>query len=173
MFIFICINQQRWKYWKLEMEKHTVLIGSIAPLLLSPLAVVMAGEKNRLQEKKWEALEMAAHNLWRQSGNLWLADQDQNWNPQDPQKPKGPFEKAFILGAINDWRMGKISMDSSARVRMAVNLSEILKSTEMFRKKKDGKIGKKWLGKFEGAIPSDKTSTEYLKELRGTLYGKI
>ena len=64
-------------------------------------------------------------------------------------------------------------MDSSIRVRMAVNLSEILKSTEMFRKKKEGKISKKWFGKFEGAIPSDKTSTEYLKELRGTLYGKI
>lgn len=56
---------------------------------------------------------------------------------------------------------------------MAVNLSEILKSTKMFRKKKEGRISKKWLGKFEGAIPPDKTSTEYLKELRGTLYGKI
>ncbi|MGC1122583.1 MAG: hypothetical protein WBA22_15970 [Candidatus Methanofastidiosia archaeon] len=56
---------------------------------------------------------------------------------------------------------------------MAVNLSEILKSTRMFREKKQEKIGKKWLGKFEGAIPSDKTSTEHLKELRGTLYGKI
>lgn len=69
--------------------------------------------------------------------------------------------------------MGKIFMDSSIRMRMAVNLSEILKSTKMFRKKKEGKISKKWLGKFEGAIPPDKTSTEYLKELRGTLYGKI
>jgi hypothetical protein len=64
-------------------------------------------------------------------------------------------------------------MDSSITVRMAVNLSEILKSTRMFREKKQEKIGKKWLGKFEGAIPPDKTSTEYLKELRGTLYGKI
>jgi hypothetical protein len=64
-------------------------------------------------------------------------------------------------------------MDSSITVRMAVNLSEILKSTRMFREKKQEKIGKKWFGKFEGAIPPDKTSTEYLKELRGTLYGKI
>ena len=69
--------------------------------------------------------------------------------------------------------MGKVLMASSIRIRMAANLSEILKSTEMFRKKKKGKIGKKWLGKFEGAIPPDKTSTEYLKELQGTLYGKI
>jgi hypothetical protein len=69
--------------------------------------------------------------------------------------------------------MGKIFMDGRAYVCMAVNLSELLDSTEMFRKKKDGKIGKKWLGKFKDAIPSDKTSTEYLKELRGTLYGKI
>jgi hypothetical protein len=64
-------------------------------------------------------------------------------------------------------------MDSSITVRMAVNLSEILKSTRMFREKKQEKIGKKWLGKFEDAIPPDKASTEYLKELRGTLYGKI
>lgn len=64
-------------------------------------------------------------------------------------------------------------MDSIVCVYMAVNLSEILESTEMFRKKKEGKISKKWLGKFEGAIPPDKTSTEYLKELRGILYEKI
>jgi hypothetical protein len=64
-------------------------------------------------------------------------------------------------------------MDSSITIHMAVNLSEILKSTRMFREKKQEKIGKKWLGKFEDAIPPDKTSTEYLKELRGTLYGKI
>jgi hypothetical protein len=64
-------------------------------------------------------------------------------------------------------------LDRRACVCMVVNLSEILDSTEMFRKKKDGKIGEKWLGKFEGAIPSNKKSTEYLKELRGTLHGKI
>jgi hypothetical protein len=69
--------------------------------------------------------------------------------------------------------MEKIFMHSSIGVCMAVNLSEILKSTKMFRKRKEGKISEKWLGKFEGAIPSGKTSTEYLKELRGTLYGKI
>lgn len=69
--------------------------------------------------------------------------------------------------------MGKILMDSSIRIRMAANLSEILKFTEMFRKKKEGKIGKKWLGKFAGAVPSDKTGTKHLEELRGTLYGKI
>ncbi|MCK4309972.1 MAG: hypothetical protein KAV80_00805 [Methanomicrobia archaeon] len=56
---------------------------------------------------------------------------------------------------------------------MAVNLSEIVESTKMFKKKKRGKIGKKWLGKFKGAIPHDKESKEYLKELRGTLYGKL
>lgn len=56
---------------------------------------------------------------------------------------------------------------------MAVNLSEIVESTKMFKRKKRGKIGKKWLGKFKGAIPHDKESKEYLKELRGTLYGKI
>jgi hypothetical protein len=69
--------------------------------------------------------------------------------------------------------MGKIFMDSSIRIRITVNLSELLESTKIFKKKKGGKIGKKWLGKFEGAIPPDKTSTEYLKELQKTLYGKI
>lgn len=63
-------------------------------------------------------------------------------------------------------------MDNSVCVCMAVNLSEILESTKMFKKKK-GKISKKWLGKFEGATLFDKTSTEYLKGLRETLYEKI
>jgi hypothetical protein len=42
-----------------------------------------------------QALEMAAHSLW-------LADQDKNWDNENPQKPKGPLEKAFILGAIDE-----------------------------------------------------------------------
>jgi hypothetical protein len=71
------------------------------------------------------------------------------------------------------WRMGKILMDNNIHICMAVNLSEILESTKMFREKKEEKISRKWLGKLEDTIPSDMTSTEYLKELRGTLYGKI
>ena len=31
----------------------------------------------------------------------------------------------------------------------------------------------KFLGKFKGITPKGKTSTEYIKELRNTLYGKL
>jgi len=34
-------------------------------------------------------------------------------------------------------------------------------------------ITEKWLGKFKGIIPDGKSSTEYIRELRATLYGKI
>ncbi|MCK4637436.1 MAG: hypothetical protein KAT49_06110 [Methanomicrobia archaeon] len=56
---------------------------------------------------------------------------------------------------------------------MAINLSDIIKSTRIFKNKKEGNIAEKWLGKFKGAILENKKSKEYLKELRGNLYGKI
>jgi hypothetical protein len=34
-------------------------------------------------------------------------------------------------------------------------------------------IADELLGKYKGIIPSEKTSTQLIKELRGTLYGKI
>lgn len=35
------------------------------------------------------------------------------------------------------------------------------------------KISDELLGKYEGVLPKGKTSTEFIKELRGSLYGKV
>ncbi len=35
-----------------------------------------------------------------------------------------------------------------------------------------GKIARKWLGAFKGAIPEGTTSTEYLRKMRESGYGK-
>jgi hypothetical protein len=50
---------------------------------------------------------------------LWMAYQDENWDPQNPQKPKGPLEKAFILGAIDDalQALKQFSKDSRGKPR--------------------------------------------------------
>jgi len=56
---------------------------------------------------------------------------------------------------------------------MAINLSDIIDSTKIFKNKKEKNVAEKWLGKFKGAIPENKKGKEYLKELRGNLYGKI
>jgi len=57
-------------------------------------------------------LEIAAHNLW-------LADQDDNWKKEDPQQPKGPLEKAFIIGIIDGAleAVDKFSKDSEGKPR--------------------------------------------------------
>lgn len=34
-------------------------------------------------------------------------------------------------------------------------------------------FAKKWLGSFKGVLPESKTSTEFIKELRGSSYGKF
>ncbi len=80
------------------------------------------------------ALEMAAHSLW-------LADQNQNWDPQDPQKPKGPFEKAFILGAINEAldvlkKMSKMRLDGADNVNATLQswVTEAIQKLEAAKK---------------------------------------
>lgn len=45
-----------------------------------------------------------------------------------------------------------------------------IKSLEIKDRKK--KIAEKWLGAFEGALPEGTTSTEYLKRMRESGYGK-
>ena len=40
------------------------------------------------------------------------------------------------------------------------------------KKAKPARIADKLLGKFKGVIPKGKTSTEFVKGLRGDLYGK-
>ena len=39
--------------------------------------------------------------------------------------------------------------------------------------KSEKKISEELLGKYEGIIPLEKTSTEFIKELRKTMYGKV
>lgn len=41
------------------------------------------------------------------------------------------------------------------------------------KRSKKIKIANKYLGKFKGIIPKGKTSTQFIRELRETLYGKI
>ncbi|MBU7001055.1 MAG: hypothetical protein HXS51_09850 [Theionarchaea archaeon] len=50
---------------------------------------------------------------------LWMAYQDENWDSKDPQTPKGPLEKAFILGAIDDAleALKQFSKDSQGKPR--------------------------------------------------------
>ena len=63
---------------------------------------------------------------------------------------------------------------------MAIALKELVKLIENFGykvsypagKKKKASVVDELLGEFEGAIPEEKTSTEYLKELRESGYGR-
>lgn len=59
---------------------------------------------------------------------------------------------------------------------MSSTLKEAIEAIEFLRVKKYSpklNIADKWLGKFKGIVPKRKTSTQYIKELRSTLYGKI
>ena len=69
--------------------------------------------------------------------------------------------------------MRKIFILARKSKGMAINLSDIIDSTKIFKNKKEKNVAEKWLGKFKGAIPENKKGKEYLKELRGNLYGKI
>lgn len=64
---------------------------------------------------------------------------------------------------------------------MAIAFKELVKLLENFGYKVSYPVGMKLkkvslvdelLGEFEGTLPEDKTSTEYLKELRASGYGK-
>jgi len=50
---------------------------------------------------------------------------------------------------------------------------EVIRSIEIEKSNKKISIADELLGKYKGIIPKEKTSTEFIKELRGTLYGKI
>jgi len=49
---------------------------------------------------------------------------------------------------------------------------EVIRSIEIEKSNKKISIADELLGKYKGIIPKEKTSTEFIKELRGTLYGK-
>jgi hypothetical protein len=51
------------------------------------------------------------------------------------------------------------------RIMKAVGSIEIKETEENF--------AEKWLGAFEGVVPEGMTSTEYIKKLRESCYGKF
>lgn len=57
---------------------------------------------------------------------------------------------------------------------MPVMLEKLIKALESIetKAKADKNFADKWLGAFEGVIPEGMTSTEYIKKLRETCYGK-
>jgi hypothetical protein len=58
--------------------------------------------------------------------------------------------------------------------KMPIALKRIIKAVKSIEvKKKDERIAEKWLGAFEGAVPERMTSTEYIKKLRESCYGKF
>ena len=56
---------------------------------------------------------------------------------------------------------------------MPVTLERLIKSIGRIELKAQNDIADKWLGAFEGVIPKGMTSTEYIKKLRESCYGKI
>ncbi len=60
---------------------------------------------------------------------------------------------------------------------MSLTLKDFIKAAETFGNKTDVKysknIAEELLGKYEGIVPEGKNSTQYIRELRGTGYGKI
>ncbi|MEW6416805.1 MAG: hypothetical protein AB1480_01630 [Nitrospirota bacterium] len=58
---------------------------------------------------------------------------------------------------------------------MPSTLKEAINSLKILKKpaKLKGKISEELLGKYSGIIPKGKTSTEFIRELRSTAFGKI
>jgi len=57
---------------------------------------------------------------------------------------------------------------------MPIALERIMKAVETieFKETKE-EIAEKWLGAFEGVVSGGMTSTEYIKKLRESCYGKF
>ena len=58
---------------------------------------------------------------------------------------------------------------------MPSTLKDAIKSIKSLSapSKSEKKICDELLGKYEGIIPPEKTSTEFIKEFRKTMYGKV
>ena len=58
---------------------------------------------------------------------------------------------------------------------MPSTLKEAIKSIKSLSvpSKSEKKISDELLGKYEGIIPPEKTLTDFIKELRKTMYGKV
>ncbi|MCK4325267.1 hypothetical protein KAU86_01625 [bacterium] len=59
----------------------------------------------------------------------------------------------------------------SSTLQEAVQALKTIKVKPCIPRKK--KVADELLGKFKGIIPGGKTSTQFIKELRASLYGKI
>ncbi len=57
---------------------------------------------------------------------------------------------------------------------MPVMLEKLIKALESIetKAKADKNFADKWLGAFEGVVPEGITSTEYIRKLRESCYGK-
>ena len=57
---------------------------------------------------------------------------------------------------------------------MPIALERIMKAVGSIEiKGGEERIAEKWLGAFEGVVPEGTTSTEYIKKLRESCYGKF
>ncbi|MBC8521547.1 MAG: hypothetical protein ISS94_03060 [Candidatus Syntrophoarchaeum sp.] len=57
---------------------------------------------------------------------------------------------------------------------MPIALERIMKAVENIEiRGTEERIAEKWLGAFEGVVPEGMTSTEYIKKLRESCYGKF
>lgn len=58
---------------------------------------------------------------------------------------------------------------------MPATLKEAIDSLKTLQRRPETtrKVSDELLGKYKGIIPVDKTSTELIKELRGSLFGKV
>lgn len=56
---------------------------------------------------------------------------------------------------------------------MPVTLERLMKTMESIDVRTEGKFADRWLGVFKGVIPEEMTSTEYVRTLRESCYGKV
>lgn len=56
---------------------------------------------------------------------------------------------------------------------MPVTLERLIKTMECVNIKTGSEFADQWLGVFEGVVPKEMTSTEYVRILRESCYGKI
>ena len=75
------------------------------------------------------------------------------------------YHLALCYFFINNYILRRKIMSST--LQQAIECLQPLKIV-----KQPDSIADKLLGRFRGIIPPDKTSTKFIKELRGNLYGK-
>jgi len=56
---------------------------------------------------------------------------------------------------------------------MPVTLERLIKTMKCLDVKPESGFADQWLGVFEGVIPKEMTSTDYVRTLRESCYGKV